>query len=262
MKNILFLFVLLSTCAFARQNPEFMEFGLDQENSRLKGKKTNFHVKVGPVFMNYDNGHSFNGDIGNFTKDSEKLAGMDITLGYQIGVYGPISITINTTWFHYLKNKDEIDDAESGATDVTVSQFNRDYKVYGGGFSGALNYEFQAKSLIWQPFFELGGGVGKATFTIDYERFLPGEEEVYDATFRDTYTYLNSGVGINIIAASGIFAYFKASVMQFLSVKRSFKGTERLNNAGSEGPITADGTTSEVDSFSPVSYAMGMGYTF
>lgn len=260
MKKLALILLILSTCVYARQNKEFMEFGLDDENSRLKGKKTNFHVKLGGQYSNYVNGNTFNGARDQFAEnDEEGMGGLDLTLGYQISIYGPLSITINTNWFHFKKNKEDTKTAENGDVDEIVTSFDRDYKVYGGGFSGALNYEFQANNLVWQPFFELGGGVGKARFEIDYTNEIPSTE-FYRGGTRDTFSYLNTGLGINIIAASGIFSYFKASLINYVNIKRSYRGV--FDDGGGENPIDKNGTTEEVDDFATTVYSLGMGYTF
>lgn len=161
--------------------------------------------------------------------DGIDLFGGELRLGRELAIGGVFSLILNAEVF-YHENSDETGIKPDDTTvDVFVSEgvIRTSYFGFGGSVGLGL-FPFKVGKLVFLPVIEFGFGSGSSQKSAKYYYDdTAATNEYYEDEYEQDFTYTKIGIGLNIIASSGIYAYFRAFTTNY-----EFDSSERYQKYG------------------------------
>jgi hypothetical protein len=235
-------------------------FDMGSEGKVYKNDRGHNQVVTEVSALEYTPTISFNSTDKEVVKEKSLAPGVMLEYAREMRISNGFSWTLGLGGFFNQETKDQVKKASSALDEIVLS-LKRDSQIFGGQLGLKINYQIELSSVVLQPFVGFAYGLGNANTKIAYSYDLgPSSiQESYKGEVQDEFNYLKYGIGVNIIASSGIFSYFSVYQNNFTTTKRTEKATA-LENGGSTTSIDLDKKLSAAAEY--LSFNLGVGYRF
>jgi hypothetical protein len=269
MIKLFTIFTLLTFSALAQEaSPVALSDGFPEDNRKFNHLKSHFLMSYGFEGLKYETLNDFSGVKSSFKPRDQELWGGRIGVGSQIYLGARIFTTIKMEAYYLGTLFSEVLNGGSKDSEVKFAYTKKTGQIFGGDIVqqfGAI-FDFNPRNpfmdevayLTFEPYIEVGAGIGYAYNRLNYAYDLGTTDEAYRLRVQDQLLNTRLGVGVNLSSNQGYFLYLRATQNRFKILDRSTSFYKK-ENGGSETTVAPD----LENSMAPITiYALGGGYKF
>ncbi|MDH4468582.1 MAG: hypothetical protein QE271_11025 [Bacteriovoracaceae bacterium] len=133
--------------------------------------------------------------------------------------------------------------------------------IYGIQISQSINFAFETKYLLIEPFIQFGVGLGRTKYSLKYrwDTNTPSEYESYQSTISENLVTQSLAAGIQFIAMNGFISYLKVQKNVFTVGTRE-TSISRIDVGSTE--VSTSNTEKLNQNQDEYSYGVAFGYVF